>query len=76
MALPVRHPPAPFQAPTSGTVDERLAAIAAELNRKANSGIAGPSYKFLGLIAPDGSTWQLTIDNAGALHTTRATRTS
>jgi len=69
MAVPVRHPAAPFQAPTSGSIDERLAIIAAELNKKANSGIAGPSYHFLGLISPNGTAWRLTVDDAGVLHT-------
>lgn len=69
MAQPVRHPAAPFSAPTSGSIDERLAIIAAELNRKANSGIAGPSYAFLGLLSPNGTAWRLTVDDAGVLHT-------
>lgn len=71
---PVRHPAAPFQAPTSGDIDQRLAIMAAEINKKANSGIAGPAYQFLGLIAPDGSSWRLTIDDAGVLHTERVPR--
>src|SRR5438045_2347530 len=54
MATPVRHPAAPFQAPTSGSIDERLSLIAAELNKEANAGIAGPSYPFLGPIRGHG----------------------
>jgi hypothetical protein len=65
---PVRHPAAPFTAPLSGSIDERFAAIAAELNRKANSGIAGPAYHFIGLLSPNGTAWRLTVDDAGALH--------
>jgi len=69
MAVPVRHPAAPFQAPTGGSIDERLAVIATELNKKANAGIAGPSYHFLGLISPNGTAWRVTVDDAGVLHT-------
>jgi len=72
---PPYRPPAPFQAPTSGTVDERLSVMAAEINRKANASFAGPVYAFLGLVAPDGSTWQVTVDNTGALQVTQVPRT-
>ncbi len=66
---PVSRPPAPFQAPMSGSIDERLSIMATEINRKMNAGLAGPAYSFLGLIAPDGSAYRLTVDNAGVLHT-------
>ncbi len=66
---PVSRPPAPFQAPTAGSIDERLAIMAQEINRKANAGLAGPAYSFLGLIAPDGSTWRVSVDNAGVIVT-------
>jgi hypothetical protein len=69
---PLSRPPAPFQAPTSGSIDERLAIIAAEINRKANAGLAGPAYSFLGLIAPDGSTWRVSITDAGTIVTEAA----
>jgi hypothetical protein len=67
--VPVRHPAAPFTVPVNGDIDQRLAAIATELNKKANAGIAGPAYHFLGLIAPDGGNWRVYVDNAGVLHT-------
>ena len=66
---PVSRPPAPFQAPTAGSIDERLSIIAAEINRKANAGLAGPSYSFLGLRSPDGTNWRVTVDDAGVIHT-------
>lgn len=71
---PVSRAPAPFTVPSGGSIDERFAAIAQELNRKANAGHAGPAYAFLGLIAPDGATWRLTVDSAGALHTEQVPR--
>jgi hypothetical protein len=69
------HPPAPYQAPLNGSLDERLANIAAAINRKADAGVQGPAFHFLALIAPDGSTWRIEIDTAGALHTTQVPRT-
>jgi hypothetical protein len=69
------HPPPPFQAPMSGTIDERLANIATAINRKADQGVQGTATHFLALIAPDGSTWRIEIDTAGVLHTTVVPRT-
>jgi len=66
---PVSRPPAPFTVPEGGDLDQRLAAIATELNRKANAGLAGPAYRFIGLISPNGSTWRVTVDDLGVLHT-------
>jgi hypothetical protein len=69
---PVSRPPAPFQAPTSGSIDERLSIMAAEINRKANAGGAGPSYAFLGLRSPDGTSWRVSITDAGTIVTEAA----
>ncbi len=69
MARPY-HPPAPFTAPVNGTIEERLALMASEINRKADQGVQGTAQHFLALIAPDGSTWRIEIDTAGVLHTT------
>ena len=69
MARPY-HPAPPFQAPTSGTIDERLANIATAINRKADQGVQGTAQHFLALISPNGTTYRIEIDNAGALHTT------
>lgn len=68
------HPPPPWQVPQSGSLDERFAAVAIEMNKKAYSGLAGPAFRFIGMIAPDGSTWRLYIDNAGNLHTEQVQR--
>ena len=68
MARPY-HPVPPFQAPTSGSLDERLATIATELNRKANQGVQGTAYPFIALVSPNGQTWRVEITDAGVLHT-------
>ena len=68
MARPY-HPPAPFTAPVNGTIEERLTIMASAINRKADQGVQGTAQHFLALISPNGTTWRLEIDNAGALHT-------
>ena len=69
MAAPYRHPAAPFTVPANGNLDQRFAAIATELNKKMDSGIAGPGFYFLGLVSPNGTSYRLFVDDAGALHT-------
>jgi len=71
---PVSRPPAPFTVPEGGDLDQRLAAIATELNRKANAGLAGPAYRFIGLISPDGSTWRITVNDTGTILTEQVPR--
>jgi hypothetical protein len=65
--------PAPFIAPTSGDLDQRLAIMAAALSRKADA-TSEPTYSALLLRAPDGSTWKLSVSSAGALTTTQVVR--
>ena len=71
---PVSRSPAPFTVPEGGDLDQRLAAIATELNRKANAGLAGPAYHFIGLISPDGSTWRITVSDTGTILTQQVPR--
>ena len=71
---PVSRPPAPFTVPEGGDLDQRLAAIATELNRKANAGLAGPAFRFIGLISPDGSTWRVTVSDTGTILTEQVPR--
>jgi len=71
---PVSRPPAPFTVPSGGDIEQRLSAIAEELNRKANAGLAGPAYAFVGMIAPDGSTWRVSINNTGTIITQQVPR--
>jgi hypothetical protein len=67
------RPPAPFVAPTSGDIDQKLAQIAEAINRKADANT--PTFAWIKLLAPDGSTWALSVDINGALHTTQVLRT-
>jgi hypothetical protein len=67
------HPAAPFIAPLSGTIDQRLSQIATALNGKASATVA-PAYHSLELIDPSGQTWAITVDAAGVLHTTLVPR--
>lgn len=69
------HPAPPFTAPTNGSLDERLAVMAAAISRKQDQGIQGTAQPFLAIIAPDGGVWRIEIDNAGALHSTLVPRT-
>ena len=74
MPRPGSAPPAPFIAPMAGELDQRLATIADAISRKADV-TSMPTYAGVHLIAPDGSTWMLSIDNTGALHTEQLMRT-
>lgn len=71
---PVSRPPAPFTVPANGSIDERFAAIASAINRKQDAGIASSAFHFIGIISPDGTTWRLTVDDAGDLHTEQVPR--
>ena len=63
-----RHAPAPFIAPVSGDINQRLAQVADAINRKADSNGA-TVFPMIGLTSPDGTTWKVTIDNTGSIHT-------
>jgi hypothetical protein len=62
-----RQPPAPFVAPLSGDLNQRMAQVADALNRKADANGASV-FPMIGLSSPDGTTWKLSVDDAGALH--------
>jgi hypothetical protein len=64
----LRHPAAPFAAPTGGDLDVRLAAIAAAINTKA-SATTPPAWPFIGLIDANGQLWKVSVDTSGALTT-------
>ena len=68
MVAQLRHPAAPFVAPLSGDINQRLSQVADALNRKADANGASV-FPFIGLSSPDGTTWKLSIDNAGTLST-------
>ena len=64
--MTVRHPPAPFTAPVSGSIEQRLAAVADAINSKASAAVA-PAYHSLALISADGTTWAITVENVGGV---------
>ena len=74
MVAHLRHPAAPFTAPISGDIDQRLAEVAGAINRKADANGA-TVFPFIGLRSPDGSTWKISVDATGALHTEQVPRT-
>ena len=73
MAATLRHPAAPFVAPLSGDINQRLAQVADALNRKADANGA-TVFPFIGLSAPDGSTWKISVTAAGVLQTEQVPR--
>lgn len=70
------HPPAPapYIAPAYGELQDQLAHMATAISGRALI-TSAPTYASVGLIAPDGSTWRITVDATGALHTTQVSRT-
>ena len=58
----------PYIASSSGTVEERLDAMAGALSRKADTN-GSPVFVSLVLVAPNGARWLVTVDNLGALKT-------
>lgn len=64
------QPPAPFVAPVSGDINQRMAGVAAAINRKADA-TATPSFSSIVLRAPDGSSWTVSVDTTGKLVTTQ-----
>ena len=72
MALASR-PPAPTSTPSSGSLNQRLAQLAVAVSRKADM-TSVPVYQAIRLVAADGSTWQITVDPGGGLHTEAVTR--
>jgi hypothetical protein len=63
-------PAAPFTAGISGTLDQRLAQVAEAINRKADA-TATPAFSSIILLAPDRSSWLVTISNTGTLTTAK-----
>lgn len=68
-----RQPAAPFIAPVSGDMEQRLAQMADALSRKQDRA-SDPVYSSVMLIAPNGATWRVSVDSTGALSTTQVER--
>lgn len=71
MALPA--PAAPFVAPGSGPIEQRLSQLAAAISRKADV-TTEPVYNSIILIAPNGSPWRVSVSNTGVLGVTAVPR--
>lgn len=68
------QPPAPFIAPYSGEIDQKLAMVAEVINRKADV-TSTPTYKTVRLIAPNNTVYEISVSNAGVLSTAAVPRT-
>ena len=68
-----RYPVAPFIAPVSGDLEQRMAQVAQAINRKADV-TSEPTYAAVVLLAPDGGAWRVTVDDTGALSTVSVPR--
>lgn len=65
-------PPAPFMAPVSGSIEQRLAQMAAAINQKADA--QTPVFAWVKLVSPNGTTYAVSVDDTGNLHTTEVLR--
>ena len=73
MSRPPRAP-APTPVPLIGTTDQKLAQLANAISAKADTTLE-PTYHALLLMAPDGSTWRVTISNTGTFTAAQVART-
>lgn len=71
--MPIRHAPAPFVAPTSGDLDQRLAQIVGMVNSLRSIATA-PTFTQLTLTDELGQSWLVTVHSDGSLHTSLVPR--
>jgi hypothetical protein len=71
MALPA--PAAPFVAPASGPIDQRMAQLAAAISRKADQTMQ-PAYNSVILLSPSGAPWRVSVSDVGVLTVTAVPR--
>lgn len=67
-----RRPAAPFVAPSSGSIEERLAAIAQEINRKADR-VTIPAVTAIEMTSEAGTPYLVYVDAQGNLRTVAMT---
>jgi len=60
------RPPAPFSPAMTGSPRDQLRQIADAISRKADATLE-PVYTAVQLIAPNGTTYRVSVDDAGAL---------
>lgn len=70
---PGKSPPAPFVAPVTGDLEQRLSQVAGAINRKADI-TSTPTYSSIHLIAPDRSVWMVSVTTTGTLTVTQMPR--
>lgn len=68
----LRYAPRPYAAPTSGTVEERLADISRELNTKATRATIA-NFTAIQLTGENGLPYLVYVDSAGVLRCTPVT---
>lgn len=59
-------PPAPFVAPVTGTIDQKLAQVAAAINRKMDAN-SQPTVSAIIFATSNGENWRFYIDSGGAV---------
>lgn len=64
--------PTPFTAPVSGDINMRMALIANAINSKADAHT--PTFTWIKLTSPNGTTYAVSVDDGGNLHTTQVLR--
>lgn len=62
----VRHAPQPYQAPTSGSIEDRLADVSRAINAKADR-IGIPNFTAIQLTSENGLPYLLYVDSQGNL---------
>jgi hypothetical protein len=67
------RPPAPFSPQLSGNINDQMRRVADAISAKADATLE-PVYTAVQLIAPDGSTWRISVDTAGVLTSTLVPR--
>ena len=67
------RPPAPFSPQLTGDPRDQMRQLADAISRKADIQ-SEPLYSPVMLRAPDGSSWRVSVDNAGALVTAQVAR--
>ena len=68
----IRHPPQPYQAPTSGTIEERLADVSRAINQKADR-MGTPNFTAIQLTSENGLPYLLYVDAQGNLRCVAST---
>lgn len=69
----MRHAPAPFIAPVSGDIDQKLSQMATAINALAATRVS-PTFEHITLTDELGQTWALYMQSNGQIRTELVTR--